>query len=115
MLYFAMTAKPRHSMLRASARLALTRALLSAQRSKLLFMLITILAQLLTFYCLRSYADKKQYFDLQASLSNETNVVVVASARSLLDNSARVRSTAVEDAYECLLSQQSNGKIAAAA
>ena len=106
MLYFAMTAKPRHSMLRASARLALARALLSAQRSKLLFILISILTQLLTFYCLRSYADKKQYFDLQASLSKEANIVAVASARSLLDNAARVRSTAMEGAYECLQAKQ---------
>jgi len=46
-------------------------------------------------------------------LSNEANVVAVASARSLLDNAARVRSTAMEDAYECLLAKQSDGKIAA--
>ena len=26
----------------------------------------------------RSYADKKQYFDLQASLSKEANIVVIA-------------------------------------
>ena len=78
-------------------------------------MLITILAQLLTFYCLRSYADKKQYFDLQASLSNEANVVAVASARSLLDNAARVRSTAKEAAYECLQAKQLDGKIAISA
>ena len=115
MLYFAMTAKPRHSMLRASARLALARMLLSAQRSKLLFILISILTQLLTFYCLRSYTDKKQYFDLQASLSKEANIVAVASARSLLDNAARVRSTAMEGAYECLQAKQLNGKIAASA
>ena len=56
-----------------------------------------------------------QYFDLQTTLSKEANVVVVASARSLLDNAARVRSTAMEDAYECLLAKQSDGKIAAAA
>jgi hypothetical protein len=42
-------------------------ALLSAQRSKLFLMLISILTRLLTFYCLRSYADKKQYFNLQAT------------------------------------------------
>ena len=116
MLYFAMTAKPRHSMLRASARLALARVLLSAQRSKLLFILISILTQLLTFYCLRSYTDKKQYFALQASLSKEANIVAVASARSLLDNAARVRSTAMEGAYICLQAKQPlDGKIAASA
>ena len=93
-------------MLRASARLALARGLLSAQRSKLLFILISILTQLLTFYCLRSYTDKKQYFDLQESLSKEANIVAVASARSLLDNAARVRSTAMEGAYECLQAKQ---------
>jgi hypothetical protein len=48
-------------------------------------------------------------------LSKEANVLAVASARSLLDNAARVRSTAMEDAYECLLAKQSDGKIAAAA
>jgi hypothetical protein len=110
-----MKAKPRHSMLRARARLALARVLLSAQRSKLLIILISILTHLLTFYCLRSYADKKQYFDLQASLSKEANVVAVASARSLLDNAARVCSTAMEGAYECLQAKQLDGKIAASA
>ena len=65
-------------MLRASARLALAHVLLSAQRSKLLIILISILTHLLTFYCLRSYADKKQYFDLQASLSKEANIVAIA-------------------------------------
>jgi hypothetical protein len=110
-----MTAKPKRSMLRESAWLALARALLSAQRSKLFLMLISILTRLLTFYCLRSYADKKQYFDLQATLSKEANVVAVASARSLLDNATRVHSTTIEGAYECLLAKQSNGKIAALA
>ena len=115
MLYFAMNAKPRHSILQASARLALARALLSAQRSKLLIILISILTHLLTFYCLRSYADKKQYSDLQASLSKEANIVAAASARSLLDNTVRVRSMAMEGAYECLQAKQVNGKIATSA
>ena len=48
-------------------------------------------------------------------MSKEANVVAVASAHSLLDNAARVHSTALEDAYECLLAQQSDGKIAAGA
>ena len=100
-------------MLRASARLALAHVLLSAQRSKLLIILISILTHLLTFYCLRSYADKKQYFDMQTTLSKEANVVAVASAHSLLDNSAQVRSTVIED--ESLLAKQSDGEIAAAA
>jgi hypothetical protein len=51
-LYFATTAKPRHSILRASARLALAVVLLSAQKSKLFLMLFSILTQPLTFYCL---------------------------------------------------------------
>jgi hypothetical protein len=78
-------------------------------------MMYSILTRPLTLYRHRSYADKKQYFDLQATLSKEANVVAVASACSLLDNAARVPSTATEDAYECLLAQQSDGKIAAAA
>ncbi len=78
-------------------------------------MLISILTRLLTFYCLRSYADKKQYFYLQATLSKEANLVAVASARSLLDNAAGVHSIAMEGAYECLLAKQSDGEIAALA
>ncbi len=103
MLYVATTAKPKCSMLQASARLALALALLSAQRSKLFFMLFSILTHPLTF------------FELQTTLSKEANIVAVASARSLLDNAARVRSTAMENAYECLLAKQSDGKIAASA
>ena len=78
-------------------------------------MMYSILTRPLTLYCPRSYADKKHYFDLQATLSKEANVVAVTSARSLLDNAARVRSTATKDAYECLLAQQSDGKIAVVA
>ena len=78
-------------------------------------MMYYILTRPLTLYCPRSYADKKHYFALQATLSNESNVVAVTSARSLLDNASRVRSTTTEDAYECLLAQQSDGKIAAVA
>ena len=50
-------------------------------------------------------------------MSKEANVVAVASAHSLLDNAARVRSTAMamEDAYECLVAKQSDGEIAVAA
>ena len=48
-------------------------------------------------------------------MSKEANVVVVASVRSLLENAVRVRSMAMEDAYECRLAQQSDGKIAASA
>ena len=56
-----------------------------------------------------------QYFDLQASLSKEVNIVAVASACSLLDNAARLHSTAMEGAYECLQAKQLDGKIAASA
>ncbi len=52
MLYFATTAKPKCSVLQASARLALALVLLSAQRSKLFLMLFSILTQPLTFYCI---------------------------------------------------------------
>ncbi len=52
---------------------------------------------------------------MQTTLSKEANVVVVASAHSLLDNAAQVRSTVMEDAYESLLAKQSDGEIAAAA
>ena len=90
-------------MLQASARLALALALLSAQRSKLFFMLFSILTHPLTF------------FELQTTLSKEANIVAVASARSLLDNAARVRSTAMENGYECLLAKQSDGKTAVVA
>ncbi len=44
-------------------------------------------------------------------MSKEANVVAMASARSLLDNAARVRSTATEGAYECLQAKRLNGKI----
>jgi len=81
----------------------------------LISIFLSILTRLLTFYCLRSYADKRQHFDLQATMSKEADVVAVASARSLLDNAGRVRSTAMEGAYECLLAKQSDGKIAAPA
>ena len=50
---------------------------------------------------------------MQTTLSKEANVVAVASAHSLLDNSAQVRSTVIED--ESLLAKQSDGEIAAAA
>jgi len=52
---------------------------------------------------------------MQTTLSKEAYVVVVASAHSLLDNAAQVRSTVMEDAYESLLAKQSDGEIAAAA
>ena len=48
-------------------------------------------------------------------MSKEANIVAVASARSLLDNAARVRSTAMEGAYECLQAKQLDGKIVASA
>ena len=48
-------------------------------------------------------------------LSKGAKSAAVASARDLLDNAARVRTMATEDALTCLLAQQSSGKVAVSA
>ncbi len=106
-----------NSILQASAWLDVAHALLSAQRSEFIANVNFLFSRRHHSQCsavfLRSYQDKKQYFDLQRTLSKGAKSAAAASAHNLLDNATRVCAMLTEDAYTCLLAQQYSRKITA--